>query len=49
LQNDLDSLLLLLSEADIPHLPGRVNALLDRLDEMLARDGVFMKSRWLGE
>ena len=34
LQADLASLLLL-SETDIPQLPGRVNALLDRLDEML--------------
>ena len=39
LQADLASLLLI-SEADIPHLPGRVNVLLDRLDEMLERDGV---------
>lgn len=43
LQADLASLLLL-SEADIPHLPGRVNTLLDRLDEMLERDGFVLKT-----
>ena len=48
LQADLASLLLL-SEADLPHLPGRVNALLDRLDEMLERDGVVINPLWLGK
>lgn len=42
LQTDLNSLLLF-TDADIPHLPGRVNTLLDRLDTMLERDGFVLK------